>query len=114
MDSFPSSREDDVIAGPDLYWGDVSSNHHATYIGINGGYAWYWDKFYVCSLRLVRPNELHNTLVAKVYMWEGEITHSIKVNLTEHPDYDYIIKTVELEKEFLSRKIAERIAERIS
>lgn len=39
--------------------------------------------------------------------------HSVKVNLTEHPDYDYIVKTIDIEKEFLRRDVANRIANRM-
>jgi len=96
-----------------LYANELDLNHMQEHKGKLGKYKWTLPSpRNVCYLRLIRPDSMFNQAVAKVYLWEGDITYSIKVNLTEHPDYDLIMNTVLLEKEYLRRDVAMQIANR--
>jgi len=92
----------------------VSLNHFQTHIGKLGEYRWRFVRHtLVCYLQLIRRDSLFNQTVAKVYSHGGKITHSIKVNLTEHPDYDFIGRTIMLEQEYLQREVVQQVANRM-
>lgn len=97
-----------------LYANEFDLNHMQVHRGKLGEYKWTFPNHRnVCYLRLIKHDSAFNHTVAKVYLWEGDITYSIKVNLTEHLDYELIMNTVLLEKEYLRRDIAMQIANRM-
>lgn len=93
---------------------EVECNHVFEHKGKLGKYKWTFPNHHnVCYLKLIKEDSVLNQTVAKVYLWEGNIMYSIKVNLTEHPDYALIMNTVLLEQEFLRRDVANQIANRM-
>ena len=91
----------------------VDLNHLRTHEGIRGRYKWHISARNVCYLYLILDNISFNQTIAKVYLCNGQVVHSIKVNLTENPDYDFIMHTIWLEQEYLQRVVAKQIAERM-
>ena len=92
----------------------ISLNHFQTHVGKLGNYRWRFERHtLVCYLQLIRHDSMFNQTVAKVYLWDGKITHSIKVNLTEHPDYDFIGRTIMIEREYLQREVVKQVANRM-